>query len=67
VNFTYEYEDYFKILPQINDWYLDKCRIKTGTKVPSDFSYDSFNNSDWMNKSELNAWINANINSLGKI
>jgi len=65
--FTYEYEDYFKILPQINDWYLDKGRIKTGTKVPSDFSYDSFNNSDWMNKSELNAWINANINSLGKI
>ena len=26
--FTYEYEEHYKILPQINDWYLDPDRIK---------------------------------------
>ena len=25
---TYEYKDYYKILPLINDWYKDKNRIK---------------------------------------
>ena len=27
---TYEYSNYFKILPQINDWSLDKRRIGKG-------------------------------------
>ena len=38
--FTFEYEDYYKILPQINDWSKDKARIK-GIKVPVDFVYSS--------------------------
>ena len=25
--FTYEYDDYYKILPMINDWYKDPVRI----------------------------------------
>jgi len=66
-DFTYEYNDYFKILPQINDWFLDNHRIKTGIKVPPNFSYDSFQNTEWMNDSELNTWINENIEYLGKI
>ena len=66
-DFTYEYNDYFKILPQINDWFLDNRRIKTGVKVPSNFSYDSFQNTDWMDCSELNTWIYENIKYLGKI
>jgi len=66
-DFTYEYNDYFKILPQINDWFLDNHRIKTGIKVSPNFSYDSFQNTEWMNDSELNTWINENIEYLGKI
>ena len=30
--YTYEYDDYYKILPAINDWHLDKQRIKRGKK-----------------------------------
>ena len=41
---TYEYDDYYKILPIINDWSLDKLRIKDGIKVPEDFIYDSGTN-----------------------
>ena len=29
---TYEYKDYYKILPLINDWYKDKNRIKKGKR-----------------------------------
>ena len=27
---TYEYDEFYKILPTINDWHLDKKRIKNG-------------------------------------
>lgn len=64
---TYEYDDYFKILPQINEWGKDKLRIKRGKKVPSGFSYDSENNSKWMIKSDLKKWINKNKSSLNQI
>ena len=37
-NSTYEYESYFKILPQINDWAKDSSRIKSGSKVQKDLS-----------------------------
>ena len=63
--FTYEYKDYYKILPQINDWCNDKERIKNGSKVPSDFVYSSDLNKEWMTKSELREWINHNINNYG--
>ncbi len=64
---TYEYSNYFKILPQINDWSLDKKRIGKGKKVPSGFIYSSDSNSDWMTKSTLKKWIKNNINQIGKI
>ena len=50
---TYEYSDYFKILPQINNWSEDLLRIKDGKKVPEDFVYNSNKNSSWMTKSDL--------------
>ena len=34
--YTYEYSNYYKILPQINDWAKDTA-YKNGTKVPSYF------------------------------
>jgi UDP-N-acetylglucosamine 4,6-dehydratase (inverting) len=61
-NSTYEYLDYYKILPQINEWEKDNLRIKNGKKVPDGFSYISNANQDWMTKSELKKWIDKNQN-----
>ena len=57
---TYEYSNYYKILPQINDWGKDRLRIKGGKKVSEGFVYSSENNSEWMTKSDLKKWINKN-------
>ena len=64
---TYEYPNYYKILPQINKWANDKLRIKKGIKVKENFTYNSLNNSEWMTKSELKKWISVNKNYIGKI
>jgi UDP-N-acetylglucosamine 4,6-dehydratase len=66
-SFTYEYPEYFKILPQINEWAFDKNRIKDGVKVTEGFVYSSDSNHEWMNKSELKKWIDNNKNCIGKI
>tara|TARA_B100000780_G_scaffold278788_1_gene253686 strand:+ start:1498 stop:2499 length:1002 start_codon:yes stop_codon:yes gene_type:complete len=57
---TYEYEGYYKILPSINMWSDDPIRIKNGKKVDSNFLYSSDNNSEWMEVSELNSWVEEN-------
>ena len=64
---TYEYSNYYKILPQINDWGKDSFRIKKGKKVPEEFIYSSDRNSDWMTKIELKKWITLNKKIIGKI
>ena len=64
---TYEYADYYKILPQINEWSKDNLRIKDGKKVPEGFIYSSENNSNWMTKSNLKKWIDSNQKYIGKI
>ena len=61
---TYEYEDYFKILPVINDWATDPARIRGGKKVAPGFSYDSKNNPEWMTPQQLRAWISKNEEKL---
>ena len=50
VLYTYEYDKYFKILPAIQNWYLDKNRILDGNKVESSFTYSSDKNEEWMSK-----------------
>jgi len=65
--FTFEYPEHFKILPQINGWADDAQRIKDGVKVPKGFSYASDSNPVWMSDSDLQAWIDANQKSIGKI
>ena len=35
-NSTYEYSNYYKILPQINEWAKDRLRIKNGKKFLKD-------------------------------
>ena len=64
---TYEYNNYFKILPQINDWLNDKKRFKNGRKVQDGFTYTSENNFEWMTKSNLKKWININKKKIGNI
>ena len=65
--YTYEYGDYYKILPSINNWSNSKKLIKKGRKVEYGFSYTSDNNAEWMSIEHLQEWIKNNINKIGKI
>ena len=58
--YTFEYEEHFKILPMINDWFNSNDRIKDGVLVNSDFTYSSYNNSEWMTVKKLEEWIARN-------
>jgi FlaA1/EpsC-like NDP-sugar epimerase len=55
--FTYEYDNHYKILPSINNWYLDEDRIKEGVKVESNFQYSSDSNDDWMQPEFLSNYL----------
>ena len=64
--FTYEYPDYYKIVPSIAsgasvDW------IKSGALVPENFCYASNTNNQWMSSAEIIAWIETNKTVIGKI
>jgi UDP-N-acetylglucosamine 4,6-dehydratase/5-epimerase len=65
--YTYEYLDYFKILPSINEWSSDPERISTGIRVKPNFVYCSDSNKEWMKISELKDWIKKNHNKIGSI
>ena len=64
---TFAYDNYYKILPMINDWCVDEGLIKDGIRVEPDFIYESSNNSDWMTKSDLQNWLKENEYKLGEI
>ncbi len=59
--YTYEYSDYYKILPSINEWSLDPERIGIGKKVSPEFTYSSDNNTEWMTIKFLQSWIRKNL------
>ncbi len=65
--FTYEYENYYKILPAIHDWASDPTRIKSGIRVSDDFVYTSDRNKERMSVVELASWIQENRDSLSTI
>ncbi len=65
--YTYEYNDYYKILPSINNWSKDKERIGYGKKVEPDFLYSSDNNAEWMSIEFLQDWIKSNNQKIGNI
>jgi len=65
--YTYEYDEYYKILPAIHSWNEDPMRINDGKLVSPDFIYSSDNNTDFMSEEELRAWIAKNSNIVGKI
>ena len=63
--YTYEYNGYYKILPQIHAWYEDTRRIKEGKAVGNDFAYSSDSNMEWMTIETLQNWIKANQDKVG--
>ena len=63
---TYEYSDYYKILPVIHDWADDETRIKDGRKVSDTFSYNSETNNEWMDSDTLKEWIDKNKDKLDR-
>jgi UDP-N-acetylglucosamine 4,6-dehydratase (inverting) len=63
--YTYEYEDYFKILPAIHNWSVDPNRIKGGRKVAEGFVYSSNANNERMSIVQLRAWLEANKSKVG--
>ena len=65
--YTYEYDDYYKILPAINNWSTSKELIKNGKLVEEGFSYTSDNNKEWMSIKTLQKWIDSNKDEIGKI
>jgi UDP-N-acetylglucosamine 4,6-dehydratase len=65
--YTYEYDDYYKILPSINAWATDPARIGSGKKVANDFVYSSDNNSEWMEIADLRKWIASNHAKIGEL
>jgi UDP-N-acetylglucosamine 4,6-dehydratase/5-epimerase len=65
--YTYEYADYFKVLPAIHNWGNDPLRISSGILVSPDFTYCSDNNTEWMSIVSLQAWIEKNREHIGKI
>ena len=65
--YTFEFENYFKILPAINNWSSDPLRIGEGKPVASDFSYSSDTNTEWMNVGDLKSWLQDNHEKIGKI
>ncbi len=66
-HYTYEYQDYYKILPAINGWGSSMERIKNGIKVPEGFVYASDSNPEWMPPEALQAWIDENGERIGKV
>jgi len=64
---TYEYTDYYKILPAIHNWSLDPLRINNGILVAPDFTYSSDNNTEWMSVTSLQAWIEQNRERIEKV
>jgi UDP-N-acetylglucosamine 4,6-dehydratase (inverting) len=64
---TYEYDEYFKILPAIHDWSHDPKRINGGKLVAPDFTYRSDNNPEWMSVAALRSWIEQNREQIGQI
>ncbi len=54
---TFEFKDYYKILPQIKKRIK---KMKTGKKVKKDFFYSSENNKEWMEVEHLVKWLVKN-------
>lgn len=57
-SFTYEYDEYYKILPRLHVWANDGVP-KNGKLVSPEFSYTSSFNDKWMTSDELKLWLES--------
>lgn len=64
---TFEYDEHFKILPAIHNWSSDPTRINDGKKVAEGFTYISDTNTEWMDGTQLQQWIDSNKSKIGAI
>jgi UDP-N-acetylglucosamine 4,6-dehydratase (inverting) len=64
---TYEYDQYYKVLPAIHNWSSDPMRINDGRLVDPNFTYTSENNHDWMGIKDLQQWVDSNRKVIGSI
>jgi UDP-N-acetylglucosamine 4,6-dehydratase len=64
---TYEFKDYYKILPAIYNWSQDPKRINGGQPVSPTFTYSSDNNPEWMTIETLKSWVESNRERIGAI
>ncbi len=55
--YTYEFEDYYKILSPLNNWNNSKKRMGVGKQVSDGFSYASDTNNHWLTGDKLNSWL----------
>jgi UDP-N-acetylglucosamine 4,6-dehydratase (inverting) len=65
--YTYEYKEFYKILPAIHGWSDSPERIKDGRRVAEDFVYASDSNPEWMTDADLMRWIDQNRSKIGAI
>ena len=65
--FTFEFDDHFRILPQVNDYSNQPDYIGVGKPVKKDFVYTSEKNTAWMTCSDLMRWIEKNKELIGSI
>ena len=57
---TYDFGDYYKIMPAFSSFERDASALSAGRKVPDNFVYSSENNSEWMTIEMLRSWIEDN-------
>ncbi len=62
--YTYEFKDYFKILPMLNNWNNDPRRISNGKIVSPNFIYSSDKNEEWMSTEQLSSWVKNNLSKM---
>jgi len=65
--YTYEYDSYYKIIPQIVEWSVNKSQIKEGKPVDQSFIYSSDKNNEWMEVKGLRDWIEKTKDKINKI
>jgi len=58
--YTYEFKNYYKIMPVVNNWDASSDAVKFGSPVSEGFTYTSQNNADWMSVQSLAKWVKEN-------
>ena len=56
-NYTYEFKDYFIIIPAIFDKSKYSKILKNSNKVKSNFVYSSDLNTQWLTKNKFKKWL----------